>query len=103
MAATKETETQKTARLKALRLERDKNKPKLPNLYEYPDQLYECDSEMKFGKYKGKIISDIMVEDIGYITWLLENIKNFHLSDHAEAIYLELTDPRRPQKSRRRW
>lgn len=94
----KETEAQKTARLRALRLARDKDKPKEPSPFndEYPDRIYELHSEMRFGKHKGKQIDQIMVDDLGYITWCLENIKGFHLSEHAEAVYLELTDPRRP-------
>lgn len=83
-----------TARLRALREERDKDKPK-PIEQKYPDRLFDLHDELPFGKHKGKLLEDIFNDDIGYVTWMLENVANFHLSDHAEAIYLTLLDPRR--------
>lgn len=89
----------KTEKLRALRLERDRQEAKFlaPHSREHKDRIYECEDKMLFGKHHGKTIEQIMVEDIGYITWLLENVASFHLSDYAEAIYLELTDPRNPR------
>ena len=40
-----------------------------------------------FGKYKGQEIKYIILTDIGYIVWCLENIKRFKLTDEEQAIY----------------
>jgi uncharacterized protein (DUF3820 family) len=100
LTAKEQKDIEQAARLRKLREERDKNTPKAL-LYEsqYPDRIFDLDEEMPFGKYRGKLLADILNDNIDYITWLLENIKNFHLSEHAEAVYLTLLDPRRGPKA----
>lgn len=44
-------------------------------------------SRMPFGKHKGKTIIAILVEDVRYITWALENVAGFVLDDDAQAAY----------------
>lgn len=40
-----------------------------------------------FGKYKGQEIKYIILTDIGYIVWCLENFRRFKLTDEEQAIY----------------
>lgn len=42
---------------------------------------------LSFGKYEGQEIKYIILTDIGYIVWCLENIKKFKLTDEEQAIY----------------
>lgn len=42
---------------------------------------------LSFGKYKGQEIKYIILTDIGYIVWCLENIRRFKLTDEEQAIY----------------
>ena len=42
---------------------------------------------LSFGKYKGQEIKYIILTDIGYIVWCLENIKKLKLTDEEQAIY----------------
>lgn len=42
---------------------------------------------LSFGKYKGQEIKYIILTDIGYIVWCLENLKRFKLTDEEQAIY----------------
>lgn len=88
------TEEAKTARLRALRLERDKARAKdnLDVENTYPDRIFDFRDKMPFGKHKGETIEQIMSDDIRYITWLLENVKNFSLSDEAMDVYNILID-----------
>ena len=47
-----------------------------------PEQLVELTgkpvllSKFKFGKYRGKKISDIVVQDRGYLEWMIKNLKD---------------------------
>jgi 3'-phosphoadenosine 5'-phosphosulfate sulfotransferase len=97
--AKKETLDQKTARLRALRLEREAqksnlrtSKPSLTDLY----PVYDLDSMLKFGKHAGEIVEDVLETDPGWLQWALENIKEFVVTDAVEEELRALGDPRRP-------
>ena len=45
--------------------------------------LFELTSKLTFGRYKGKILRNIIKKDPDYIAWCFDNIKWFDL--HTEA------------------
>lgn len=45
------------------------------------------DRKFHFGKHKGEEIKYVILTDIGYITWCLNNISAFLLNDEEWAIY----------------
>lgn len=53
---------------------------------------YTLDSVLIFGKYNGWTIADVMDENLGYITWCLDNIDLFRLDDEADYAYRMLKD-----------
>ena len=98
----KETEAQKTARLKALRLEKER-KAHLPPAHPSPVRLYptyDLDSMLKFGKFAGEIVEDVLESGAGrsWIKWALENIKEFEISEAVKEELLYWEDPRRPSR-----
>lgn len=40
-----------------------------------------------FGKYKGRIIVDIINEDFPYVLWCVTNVRNFNLTDEENKLY----------------
>lgn len=49
--------------------------------------MSKTERTLTFGKYKGQEIKYIILADIGYIVWCLENLKRFKLTDEEQAIY----------------
>lgn len=45
------------------------------------------DRTIKFGKYKGTPIKQLILEHIGYIYWCLSNLKWFKLNTEEQALY----------------
>lgn len=45
------------------------------------------DRTIKFGKYKGTPIKQLILEHIGYIYWCLSNLKWFKLNNDEQALY----------------
>lgn len=85
----------KTARLRAARLARDAALPRTERADSHYRVLGLRDA-MPFGKFKGRTIEDVIDEDIGYVTWLLEDTR-VELSTEAEVEYQSRLDPRRPR------
>jgi len=78
--------------LRELRLAKEASEPKRPK----PEPIfYSLETELIFGKHVGKTIEQIIEDDVGYITWCLENIETFNLDPKAEDMYLLELDPRR--------
>lgn len=42
---------------------------------------------LKFGKYKGKSYTKIILTHIGYIMWCLNNLSQFRLTDEEQELY----------------
>ena len=99
MIKSKETEAEKTARLRALRLEREALYKKTERTSDYPVLDLDLESEMPFGKHKGKLLSTVIEDDPGWLIWALENIKDFEISAKAEAELDLVQDVRRPPKA----
>ncbi len=54
----------------------DKDKKTSPKFF----RLHEYESELEFGKYKGKKIEEIIESNFNYLSWCVENIGGFYLS-----------------------
>lgn len=76
----------KTLALRKARLEKeaaDKRAKRRPDDHHV---VLGLEDELPFGKHKGKTIEYLLVEEIGYITWLLENT-HVQFSDEVEREY----------------
>lgn len=51
-----------------------------------PKLLRSINSVLEFGKHKGKTISQVMVEDVNWLHWALEEIPDFKLNRNALLI-----------------
>lgn len=51
------------------------------------DYVMEEDRVITFGKYKGKPIVNLIMTQIGYIIWCLNNVKWFRLNDDEQILY----------------
>lgn len=54
--------------------------------------LHGLNSELKFGKYLGSTVAEVMLQDPNYIHWCIENIDWFDLTDEAFALLPDQTD-----------
>lgn len=45
------------------------------------------DRKINFGKYKNQTVKELLFTHIGYITWCLDKIMWFYLTDEEQAIY----------------
>jgi len=43
--------------------------------------------KMTFGKYKNDLVEDVILSDVKYIEWALDDIDWFELDDKAMSIY----------------
>jgi len=79
----------KTARLRAARLAR----PVVPT----PGitRMLGLDDELKFGKHRGATLLEVMDSDFSYVTWMMETLTDFALTDDAELEYQSRLDPSR--------
>lgn len=50
---------------------------------------YSLNDKMKFGKYKGLEILEIIEDHLNYMEWLLDEVKDFELDDEAMEFYEE--------------
>jgi hypothetical protein len=41
--------------------------------------LYDLDTEIDFGKYKGRTVEDVLNEDAKYLLWAMENVDRFEV------------------------
>lgn len=41
--------------------------------------IYDLDTELRFGKYKGHTVEDVLARDPEYLLWLLENVDRFEV------------------------
>ena len=89
----KETIQQKTARLRAQRLERDAKAPAARDR-EYP--VLGLDDCLPFGKHRGELVRDVVELDPNWLIWALENISTFEVSDEVMTELDIIKDPRRP-------
>jgi len=39
--------------------------------------IYDLDTPLGFGKYKGRAVEDVLSDDPAYLLWLLENVEQF--------------------------
>ena len=76
-----ETLAEKSARLKALRLAREKagDRPR-----ERERKVHQLDDALPFGKHKGKSLREVIEDDSSWIIWAMENIADFEISDLAQ-------------------
>lgn len=88
---------EKTMRLRAARLEREKASPP-PRAREFNRRPWGLDDELTFGKYKGRTMREVIDEDRGWVVWMLENARDnfFSLAPDAQAEFDASDDPRRP-------
>lgn len=95
MISTSKTLDERTAALRAARLARDANKPKPAPRGEH-HRVIGLRSELPFGKYRGRTVEDVMDDDLGYITWMMESTE-VEFGTDVEAEYRARLDPRRPR------
>ena len=55
-----------------------------------PSHIYKLSDPFDFGKYKGRIIDDILKHNPGYVVWCIENIEWFRLSEADKERAYEL-------------
>lgn len=48
--------------------------------------LYDCADHLLFGKYKSRMLEEIIAIDPTYVRWALENIKEFDITKRATQI-----------------
>lgn len=89
----KEPEAEKTARLRKLRLEAEARRPK-PEKRIY--QLHKMDSVLRFGKYTGSSIEEVLEADYEWIQRAIDNIDDFEVDDEVIEFIHYLSDPRKP-------
>lgn len=41
--------------------------------------MYDLDTPLAFGKYRGRTVEDVLEEDAGYLMWALENVEQFEV------------------------
>ncbi len=90
----KETEAEKTARLRKLRLEvESKRKPQKKSVF-----LHKMDTELIFGKFKGSTIDEVLESKGGpqWIQWAIDTIDSFEVDDEVIKFIHYLNDPRKP-------
>lgn len=61
------------------------NDTKIKSLYDVNEKVYEpkhFNNTMPFGKYKGRLIGDIIQEDPSYLLWCCENL-SFELDEEC--------------------
>ncbi len=56
------------------------------------NKILQIDTRLTFGKYVGCTLESIIESDISYITWCIDNLDNFELSNEAYDIYTFLLD-----------
>ncbi len=47
---------------------------------------FNLNSKFTFGKYKGKEVEPIIVQDPTYVKWCINNVEFFELSDRAKSL-----------------
>lgn len=47
------------------------------------NKIYDIDDEFDFGKYKGKTVKDLLIDNPGYVDWAIRNVDSFALSKEA--------------------
>lgn len=104
----KETEAEKTLRLRALRLAREAEKPPAGRKAAgtalakgRAARVWSLKDELTFGKYQGKTIAEVLDNDQGrgWVKFALEEIKGFELDDFAQLEFDSYDDPRSPPKA----
>lgn len=84
----KETIDQKIARLKALRIAAEANKP--PIIKKQATML-DVGDDMPIGKYKHETIEWVLENNPSYLVWMQENITNYVLSERVEQLLVDRT------------
>jgi len=88
----RKTIEQKTARLRAARLQAQAGSQK-PREPDYPE--YGMGDELRFGKHAGETVEDVLETDPGWIRWALENVREFGVGDDVLDELRLLDDHRR--------
>ncbi len=57
--------------------------------------IYDLDTPLAFGKYKGQPVEDVLNDDPGYLLWLLENVESFTVDKALEDDILRAVRRRR--------
>jgi uncharacterized protein (DUF3820 family) len=45
--------------------------------------VYDLDTPLAFGKYKGRTVEDVLQCDPAYLLWAMENVDQFEVDDDA--------------------
>ena len=53
-------------------------------------KIYNCTDTISFGKFAGRTIESVWMEDPSYIKWCLANLEHFKLSSEAESALQEI-------------
>lgn len=67
---------------------------KMKSLSDFGEREYQplhYNSEIRFGKFKGRTVCDIMVEEPEYLQWAIDNI-NLKLDEECEQLLFEALD-----------
>jgi hypothetical protein len=90
-----ETSLGKLLRLRALRLAVALKRAETQRSY----PVVGLDDEMPFGKYRGKLLRDVIDSDPEWVLWAMENISTFEIMDDADAELDAARDVRRPPRA----
>lgn len=63
------------------------------------NKIYNINDEFDFGKYKGKTVKELLIENPGYIDWVIRNVDGFALSRDTFQQSTSITEGKRyPRK-----
>lgn len=62
------------------------------NKHEKSNRVIYMDDELPFGKYKGRVLSEIWKEDPSYVTWLENNITYYEIKNEINTKWCEIFD-----------
>ena len=62
-------------------------------------QLFTCDDELTFGKYRGRTVAWVLREDPQYIQWCVENVTWFDIDPSTEEIMKEALESHKDRKT----
>jgi hypothetical protein len=55
--------------------------------------IYDVDTELDFGKYKGQKLSDVIEKDLHWVKWAIESIQWFDVTPAADRLIAACKQP----------
>jgi hypothetical protein len=54
---------------------------------DYDDTVWSLEQVLPFKEHAGETVRDVIINDVDYITWCIENMDSFILDNGAYALY----------------